>query len=100
MGSTITRYIATITKGDEYHKEGEEHPVMEHLVEQTQKDGLKLDVNEDRWGTVYYHLYPCTIRKVVYNLEPIEITSLPGCEKESIGYDRWDPEYDWKEHWP
>lgn len=100
MDNTITRYIATITKGDEYYKEGEEHYVMKHLVEETQKYGLKLQTKEDNWGDTYYHLYPCTIRKVVYRLDPIEITSLQGCERKDIGYDSYRKECDWKERWP
>ena len=102
MENTITRYIATITKGDEYHNEGEEHSVMEHLVEKTQKYGLSLEVDRDRWNTIYYRLYPCAIRKIVYRLEPIEIMSLPGCERKNIGYDRHDlsDPNDWMEHWP
>lgn len=100
MNNTITRYIATITKGDEYYKEGEEHYVMEHLVEKTKKYGLKLQTRE-KYGTTYYHLYPCTIRKVVYRLEPTEITTLPGCERKDIGYDTYDIlDHDWKDRWP
>ena len=100
MDKTITRYIATITKGDKYYKEGEEHYVMEHLVEKTQKYGLCLETRNDGWGDTYYHLYPCTIRKVVYTLKPIETTPLPGCERKDIGYDTYRKERDWTERWP
>lgn len=102
MEETITRYIATITKGDEYYKEGEEHRIAEYLVERTQRYGLELEVDKDNYGVIYYRLYPCTIRRVVYKLEPIEITSLPGCDRKDIGYDEFDSSdnNDWKEHWP
>ena len=49
MKDTITKYIATITMGDEYHKEGEEHLVSENLVERTQQSGLELEVGENKF---------------------------------------------------
>ena len=101
MEETITRYTATITKGDEYHSEGEEHRLWENEVEYTQKYGLRLETEEDNFGVTYYHLYPCTIKKIVFRLEPIEITTLEGGNRKDIGFDSEDNgDYDWKEHWP
>lgn len=93
--------------GDEQHPTGEEHVLLSWEVERTQKEGIKLKISEDNWGDVYYHLYPCAIRKVVYKLEPIEITTIEGgdrtncdCWRGKIGMDKDDAPYDWKEHWP
>ena len=61
MEETITRYIATITVGDEYHAEGEEHILTSWEVEAVQRTGLQLEVKKNNWGDVFYHIYPCTI---------------------------------------
>lgn len=104
----LIKYIATIIVGDEYHKEGEEHTLSRWEVDKTKIYGLKLKVNEDTFGTIYYHLYPCSIRKITYKLTPIEIETIKGGDRSNpmlykpneIGYDYIEPESDWKEHWP
>ena len=103
MKDTITKYIATITMGDEYHKEGEEHIVSENLVERTQQGGLELEVGENKFLNItYYHYYPCTLKKVVYRLDPIEITPFPGYDNKYVGYGSYDysDPNDWQDHWP
>lgn len=107
MEETIIRYIATITVGDEFHKEGEEHAVSSWEVGRTQKEGLRLKLFENNWGDTFYNLYPCSIRKTVYKLEPIEISTIEGGDRMNCDYckgeiacDRDDSERDWREHWP
>ena len=74
--------------------------ILRGFLKYCKEYGLKLQTRE-KYGTTYYHLYPCTIRKVVYRLEPIEITTLPGCERKDIGYDTYDIlDHDWKDRWP
>lgn len=105
-----TKYICTILVGDEYHQDGEEHVISEWNVEKTQKYGLRLEVEEptptrDR---SIYHLYPCSIKKVTYLLQPIDIVDIEGGDRDYknktydiIGYDRWEyDDYDWTQHWP
>lgn len=105
---TLVRYIATILMGDEYHKEGEEHILSSWEIENTKKYGLRLQVSENnRWQT-FYHLYPCSIRKITYKITPIEIETVEGGDRSNpmlykskgIGIDWTGPEYDWTEHWP
>lgn len=104
----LIKYIATIIVGDEYHKEGEEHTLSRFEVDKTKMYGLKLKVNEDKYGSTFYHLYPCSIRKITYKLTPIEIETIKGGDRSNpilykpngIGVDSTEPDYDWKEHWP
>ena len=107
---TITRYIATILVGDKYHKEGEEHVISEWNLDKTKSYGLRLEV-EERKGIdecTIYHLYPCSLRKVVYELNPIEETPIEGGDRDhfektgcgKIGFDIWEPQKDWTERWP
>lgn len=107
MDDILTRYIATIIVGDELHKEGEEHIISSWEVEPTQKHGLKLKTFENGWGETFYNLYPCTIKKLTYKLEPIEILTIEGGDrmncsykKGQIGCNKDEAPYDWKEHWP
>lgn len=100
MEETITKYIATITKGDEYHSEGEDHILTSWGVEAVQRTGLQLEVKKNNWGDVFYHIYPCTIKKIVYRIEPIEISSIEGGDtmKGEIIRIRGAAERDGKEH--
>lgn len=104
---TITRYFATIKVGDEYHKEGEVHRIAEYELEGVKERGIRLEINSDRWRTVY-HYYPVNIIKKVYRLDLIETATVEGGNRdmyrkwgETIGHDYQDNEsYDWKDHWP
>ena len=106
MENIMVRYIATITVGDELHSIGEEHIIDSWKLENVKKEGLKLKTFENNWGDSFYNLYPCTIRKITYRLEPIEIETIEGgdrmnCDykKGEIGCDKDKAPYDWKEHW-
>ena len=103
---TLTRYIATILLGDKYHKEGEEHIVSEYNIDKIKGEGLRIIVKEDRYKTVW-HLYPVSLKKCVYRLEPISEEPIEGGDRDyqnrysnKIGYDWREEEYDWREHWP
>lgn len=105
---TLTRYIATILVGDEYHKAGEEHIVGQYAIENTKKYGLSLEV-EGKWrDEVRHHLYPVSIRKCVYRLDLIEIETVEGGDRSDpmlykhgeVGLEVDDlHDYDWKDHW-
>lgn len=102
----FTEFIATITVGDEYHKVGEEHTLSSWEIESTKEQGLKLKVKTNSWGDTFYHLYPCSIRKVTYKLEPVEIATVEGGDRKNvdykpgdIGFDKTERDYDWKDHW-
>ena len=109
MEKTVTKYIATITVGDEYHKAGEEHVIFEHTLKDVQEQGLRLEVWKDN-TRIYYHMYPCTLRKVVYAFEEKEITTLKGGDRSNpclynhggIGVDYHDlgDKNDWMDRWP
>ena len=105
-----TKYICTILVGDEYHQEGEEHVISEWELDKTKSYALRIEV-ESRKGIdkcKIYHLYPCSIKKVTYLLQPIDIVAIEGGDRDYknktydiIGYDRWEyDDYDWTQHWP
>ena len=105
----LTKYIATITLGDNLHEEGEEHEIQPWNLYYTQKFGLKLLESEGSLGA-HFRLYPCKIKKVVYRLEPIEITTIEGGDrlndeiygyKGKVGRDYEDySDHDWYDRWP
>lgn len=101
-GGTTTKYYATILVGDEYHSVGETHELAGYEVERTKKEGLRLQVSENGFGDVFYHLYPCSIQVFTYELVLTDITCFTGGDHDKkIGYDKMSTnEYDWKEHWP
>ena len=84
--NTLVRYIATILVGDDLHAQGEEHTLSSWEVEPTQKHGLKLKTIENNWGDTFYNLYPCTIKKITYKLEPIEISTIEGGDRMNCDY--------------
>lgn len=102
MEDTVVKYTATITVGDEYHKIGEIFEIFESRVESIKKEGLKLQVDKDGFGVVYYHIYPCYITKTVYKMAPTEVTTFPaGDPNGQIGFDQADfGDHDWKDRWP
>ena len=103
---TLTKYYAVITDGDKYHKAGEEYLVPPGDLDRVKERGLKLEVWDDRFKTVY-HLYPVAITKRVYRLDLIETDTVPGGDRneyrkwgDTIGYDDIEKEsYDWRDHW-
>ena len=104
--NTVTKYIATILIGDEYHKEGEEHEFYSGLLDSVKKNGLRLEAWQNNWDESY-HYYPVSIRKETYKLELIDVSSVEGGGREEeikwgqkIGYDRVEREkHDWRDHW-
>lgn len=102
----IEKYFATILVGDEYHEVGEEHILRSWEIEETKKHGLRLEIKRNGWGEVFYHLYPCSIRKITYKLEPIDISTIEGGDRNNadykpggIGVDKITENNDWENHW-
>lgn len=88
------KYYATITKGDDIHKEGEVHLIDKRHVKDTIENGLKLEIERDLYGESYYRIYPCAIKKITYKTEPVKEETVEGGFREKIGYDRSERVYD------
>lgn len=96
-----TRVVATILKGDKYHKEGEEIIVPSYQVNKTINEGLSLPINDNITRQIY-HIYPVSLRKLTYKLELTAIETINGgnTSDNNIQYDSIDfTDNDWKNRW-